>query len=147
MRPGPPRSDPLLWTFSFVCYECGFPAKSSAALNHHQRRMHNLKLAGSCFASQDGICPVCNTLFWTRPRLIRHLNHSSPRCLEWLQNHDHDFSVSQEEIESFDAADRCARAALTSQGRRDLHALRPSCRLQGPLVRFSSPPGQVQQEG
>ena len=119
---------------SNFCYECGFLACTARGLKAHLRLAHDMRLSGASFAPESGICDSCHTCFWTRPRLIRHLNHSCKHCLVWLQDHSSPFPT--EEVERLDSLDSVQRRVLKAKGLREFHSERPPVRVCGPWQRL-----------
>lgn len=112
------------------CYECGFQARTAKGLKVHMRRAHDLRLPGASFALESGVCESCHTCYWTRPRLIRHLNHACKRCLVWYQ--DHCEPLSAEEIVRLDGIDSANRKSLQAIGLREDRSVRPPVQVFGP---------------
>ena len=49
------------------------------------------------------ICRCCNSIFGSRPRLLKHLAYNSPNCLVFVQNN---FApISDDEVALLDKAD------------------------------------------
>ena len=63
---------------------------------------------------------------------MRHLNHSSVQCIDWLEEHRE--MLTAEEVEALDDADSIARVALRAASRRDLHSARPPMPVYGPRL-------------
>ena len=113
------------------CYECGGAFKSKAALTAHAIRVHGYKSPASLFAAEDGICVRCLKCFHSRPRLIYHLSHDSPKCLEFCFR----FCVrmTDEERKVINKRDAERKRKAKAAGVEIRAATRPAVRVAGPL--------------
>lgn len=67
----------------YSCPTCGAGFKREAHLATHRQRAHGQLVAARRFVAGTK-CPVCRKNFHTRPRVIKHLQYQSTRCLPWL---------------------------------------------------------------
>ena len=69
-----------------TCPLCGDAFASFQALRAHRFAVHHLR--SDAAAVVDGTsCPCCLTEFWSRDRVLRHVQHDRPACLEALWSH------------------------------------------------------------
>jgi hypothetical protein len=68
----------------YICYECGHVSDSKKAWAQHRKCVHKFVLH-SRFYAPDSICRCCLRDFHTMPRIIRHLEETSPQCLAVLE--------------------------------------------------------------
>ena len=68
----------------FICYDCNEQFASPAALVLHRRKAHGVRLKGYLYGNSQGTCYACGFAFWSRPRLLQHLNTDKPACLASL---------------------------------------------------------------
>ena len=105
----------------FRCEHCAAQFTSEQRLSVHRFAVHGLRSAADSVASGTH-CPCCMRQYWTRARLVRHLQHNSPICLQLLLEHGlQPAPLSEEE-----------RKHIAAMGK-DLAHL-PACRLCGPLL-------------
>eukprot|EP00969_Alexandrium_andersonii_P061711 2720530-Alexandrium_andersonii.AAC.1 len=52
------------------------------ALKSHAARVHSFVAKAQFFAEDTGYCSICLSYLHTRPRLVFHLWHDSPSCLQ-----------------------------------------------------------------
>ena len=109
----------------FHCGHCAAQFTTSHRLSVHMFAVHGVRSAADSVASGTH-CPACLRQYWTRPRLVRHLQHNSPQCLQLLLEHGM-------QPPPLSAADR---ARLCSDRKEVAHL--PACRLAGPLLPLSS---------
>ena len=105
----------------FKCEHCALQFTSVHRLSVHLFASHGLRCPADAFVAGT-TCPVCLRQYWTRSRVIRHLQYNSPSCLQQLLEH------------GMHAAPLCdnERRQLVVSGRDTAHL--PACRLQGPLL-------------
>ena len=105
----------------FKCEHCALQFTSVHRLSVHLFASHRLRCPADAFVAGT-TCPVCLRQYWTRSRVIRHLQYNSPSCLQQLLEH------------GMHAAPLCdnERRQLVASGRDTAHL--PACRLQGPLL-------------
>ena len=108
---------------SVVCYDCGLSFDTSAAWAHHRRRTHGVHKPARRYA-RDGLCRACGMDFYSRQRLIRHLNHSKQSCLDTLAIHLE--PLTEHELVQLQRADKAERKSLKAKGITPLCALRPA---------------------
>ena len=76
--PRPVSSEPT----KYRCKECGKSFIGEAHLATHRQRAHGILVAARRFALNTQ-CQACGRDHYTRPRLIRHLQYLSKKCLPW----------------------------------------------------------------
>ena len=78
-----------------LCNRCNQQFTSWHKLALHRFAAHGLRSEADSFAG--GVtCPACLKRHWTRPRLLRHLQHGFPKCLSALSAHDMNVSPLQD---------------------------------------------------
>ena len=86
----------------YGCPDCGARFKGEAHLATHRQRVHGTLVAARRFVTTTK-CPACKKNFHTRPRVIKHLQYHSLRCLPWLLLHGD--PISTDLARSLDEAD------------------------------------------
>ena len=94
-----------------ACPECSKWFADHASLATHRFKSHQVHVAARRFADTS-LCGACGKDFNTRPRLIKHLQYSSRRCLPWLLMH----ASPVDEVDSA-RLDEAAAAALLVERR------------------------------
>ena len=96
--PSPPLPDGR----SYKCKECGKNFAGEAHLATHRQRAHGILVASRRFAATTQ-CQACGRDHYTRPRLIRHLQYLSKKCLPWCLKHGR--ALSEDESKALDIED------------------------------------------
>ena len=115
---------------AFTCDVCGKALRSRQALAVHKAIAHKMRHPAHWLVN-DTYCPVCLTQFWTRHKILEHLQEKAPRCLAYLQLTAE--RISDEEVLKLDADAAAHARANRTRGSRRASAVRPAVRLLGPL--------------
>ena len=67
----------------YICPQCGAGFRGEAHLATHRQRAHGQLVAARRYVTGT-TCRACKKNFHTRPRVIKHLQYQSSRCLPWL---------------------------------------------------------------
>ena len=67
----------------YTCPQCGAGFRGEAHLATHRQRAHGQLVAARRYVTGT-TCQACKKNFHTRPRVIKHLQYQSSRCLPWL---------------------------------------------------------------
>ena len=59
---------------TYACSDCNASFASNKALLCHCRKAHGFRDSVRLFLNADGVCPVCQTFFHSRLRVIAHVN-------------------------------------------------------------------------
>ena len=97
---GPSQTQPSV--SKYRCPECGKAFEGEAHLATHRQRAHNVLVAARRFAISTS-CQACGRDHFTRPRLIRHLQYSSKKCLPWCLKHGR--ALTEDEARELDIQD------------------------------------------
>ena len=112
---------------AFVCTRCSGSSHSFAsqkALDQHCRRVHGIKSSIREFVDGSGICPVCETNFHTRLRVLAHLSDKRrTKCSSALQSGTFE-RLPSTEVTRLDQADAQARRAARKNGHTHALAIR-----------------------
>ena len=114
----------------WTCNDCGKILRSRQALAVHRAIAHKARHQAHWLV-RDTYCPVCLTQFWTRHKVLEHLQEKAPRCFAYLQLTAE--RISDEEAFRLDAEAAAHARATRTQGSRRASAIRPAVRLAGPL--------------
>ena len=98
------------------CAECGYVARSEAALAVHEQRKHGHRIALRRFV-EDGVCRFCRKQFHTRPRLVQHLQLCSRGC--WYKLMRACEPMTEEQTAHYDSQDRQQGVAFHQKGMKD----------------------------
>ena len=112
----------------FQCSQCVQTFSSFRAMATHRRYKHQHQAEYRAHAV-DGLCRVCGTNFWTRQRLLVHLDRSAAsmtRCHSVLPKISK--RLSHLEQEALDKADRALAKSARAVGHSAFAALRPAAR-------------------
>ena len=107
----PPQDAARAHIDSFRCHLCESCFPSARARDSHARAKHGVRCPQRRFAPGDGICPVCNTAFQSRLRLLAHLCDSRrTRCWDSICLNSCDYPALDDivvaELDTLDAAMR-----------------------------------------
>ena len=86
----------------YRCKECGKSFVGEAHLATHRQRAHGILVAARRFAFSTQ-CQACGRDHYTRPRLIRHLQYLSKKCLSWCLKHGK--ALTEDESRELDIQD------------------------------------------
>lgn len=115
----------------FMCMDCGETFRAQGAWSRHRQRAHGVVHPARRYA-YGSCCQHCMVEFHTRPRLVWHLRHVKPRCLDAVRRFFD--PLGDEALAEVEARDRADAAALRARGLRWNKAERVSGRVPGPAV-------------
>jgi len=115
---------------NWCCETCGKNFQSRQGLAVHRAIKHKSKHAAHWLVDNT-FCPACLTEFWTRHKLLEHLQEKTPRCFAFLTLSG--FRVDDTRVEELDAEAQRQAKQMKVAGSRRATALRPALRLPGPL--------------
>ena len=112
------------------CELCANSYKSRQALAVLSAIKHKEKHAAHWLVD-DTFCPVCLTEFWTRHKVLEHLQEKAPKCFAFLSLTTPRLPAAR--VEELDELARQQARCMKITGSRRATALRPAMRLAGPL--------------
>ena len=117
-------------TQTWQCGDCDKVLKSKQALAAHRVRKHGARHIAHWLVAGT-ICPVCMTEFWTRHKLLEHLQDKAPKCLAYLRLSADRLTDEQVAVLDGYAAEQAKSNRIATSRR--AAAVRPATRLLGPL--------------
>ena len=96
-----PRKAPEI-AANYKCKECHKCFVGEAQLATHRQRAHGVLVAARRFTIGT-TCQACGRDHFTRPRLIRHLQYLSPKCLPWCLRYGK--AITEDESRALDIQD------------------------------------------
>ena len=115
---------------SWQCEICGDHLKSKQALAVHRAMKHGVRHVAHALV-EDTFCPTCLTEFWSRHKVLEHLQEKAPRCLAYLILTA--TPISQDRVKVLDEQATLHAHQTKIAGSRRASAVRPAIRLAGPL--------------
>ena len=82
---GPEGSLPAARTFQ--CEHCPATFATAQQLSAHRFGKHGVRCPAARYAGHTTVCKSCLMQFWEPSRLLRHLQHDSPKCLAAQEEH------------------------------------------------------------
>ena len=113
---------------SFKCHLCESCFPSARARDSHARSKHGVRCPQRRFAPGNGICPVCNTSFQSRLRLLAHLCDSRrTRCWDSICSKHSDVSALDDSVVAdLDKLDAALRLDAQRAGHSHVIAKKPA---------------------
>ena len=109
------------------CPQCCESFPTSKAMLAHSRRVHGSRIPQRFYATGSGDCPVCNSCFLTRLRLLAHLSDSRlarQQCwTDILANPLEYEKLDESTVLHLDAKDREAKRLARHQGHSHVRAV------------------------
>lgn len=102
----------------FRCDACAACFASQKALQAHQRTTHKQRAPQRYYSDRDGVCPVCQTIFKTRLRLLAHLSDTRrDKCWNHISTHLNLYPrIPEDRVIELDAVDREQRRTARQEG-------------------------------
>eukprot|EP00973_Karenia_brevis_P072771 10106831-Karenia_brevis.AAC.1 len=97
---------------AFPCSSCGHIFQSSQSLALHRFKAHNSKRRMRLYIDSTS-CPICLKQFWTRTRVINHLEEKSLKCKQQLLLIGP--KLTPEQADAVDALERPTNRALATE--------------------------------
>ena len=117
---------------TFACAQCSFAAASRQQLAIHSFKVDGLRRPVRGYID-TAYCPIGLQLFYTRERVICHVQEKSHRCRAVILNCF--AQLDSRVVKELDATDAAEARDLFKQGRRRHYASKVASRLHGPLCR------------
>ena len=72
---------------TFQCEQCPAVFATAQQLSAHRIGKHGVRCPAARYAGRTTVCKSCLMQFWESSRLLRHLQHDSPKCLAVQDEH------------------------------------------------------------
>ena len=122
----------------FECDLCPCPRpafSTSKALAQHKRIKHQRRNELRCFVDDSGICPACKNVYYTRYRVLTHLqNPKKPECKHFVLHSGTVSALPNETVQKLDEMDKIAIREARKQGHTHPKVTKPARRADGTCI-------------